>query len=108
MKNACLYIILVFLLIIACKEPIRQEELIAEAVKIKMEQWRVEQREECIHKAIVDAEAFVDSLMVVNSLQTKLDTIPKPPKPNKPMKPSFKEKPDTVVVDPILKKGKED
>jgi hypothetical protein len=105
MKNASPHIILIALFMITCKAPITQEELIRKALEIKLAQWRAEQRKECMMKAIVDAEEFVDSLLVATSLQTKLDTIPKPPKPPKPMKPPFKDKPDTVIIDPILKKG---
>lgn len=104
MKRAFPYIILVALFMITCKAPITQEELISKALEIKLSQWREEQTMECKLKAIVDAEEFVDSLLVATSLQTKLDTIPKPPKPHKPMKPSFKDKPDTVVIDSNLKK----
>lgn len=106
MKSMNPYIILIALFMITCKAPITQEELISKAIEIKIAQWREEQRRECMLKAIADAEEFVDSILIATSLQTKLDTIPKPPKPHKPMKPSFKDKPDTVVIDPMLKKGK--
>ena len=106
MKRTYPNIILIALFMITCKAPITQEELISKAIEIKIIQWRAEQRMECKLRAISDAEEFVDSLLLATSLQTKLDTIPKPPKPNRPMKPFFRDKPDTVVVDPILKKGK--
>ncbi|MEO5905960.1 MAG: hypothetical protein ABIQ11_04505 [Saprospiraceae bacterium] len=108
MRSVYPYIIVIALFMITCKAPITQEELISKAIEIKLVQWQEEQRKECMLKAILDAEEFVDSLLIATSLQTKLDTIPKPPKPNKPMKPSFKDKPDTVVIDPILKKRKDE
>jgi len=93
------------ILIQSCTKEVSQEDLVREAVKIKLAQWEVVQRKACRDKALVEAEDYVDSILVVISLQTKLDTIPKPAKPLKPPKPQFKQKPDSVIVDPIYKKG---
>ncbi len=92
------------LLMQSCAKEVSQEDLIQEAVQIKIEQWKELQREACIDRALTEAEDYVDSILVVISLQSKLDTIPKPTKPMKPPKPDFKLKPDSVVVDPIYKK----
>jgi hypothetical protein len=92
------------LLLTMCQQPIAQEDLIAEAVEIKIDQWKAEQIRICYEQAVIKAEAHVDSILIAQSLETKLDTIPKPSKPIKPYKPSFKEKPDSVVVNPVLKK----
>jgi hypothetical protein len=92
------------LLVQSCAKEISQEDLIQEAVQIKLDQWKALQQEACKERAITEAEDYVDSILVVISLQSKLDTIPKPTKPMKPPKPSFKVKPDSVVVDPIYKK----
>jgi len=91
-------------LLISCKERVTQEELIQAALEIKLNQWRESQIDACRENALMKAEQYVDSLLLANSLETKLDTIPKPGKPTKPSKPSFKTKPDSVVVDPIIKK----
>ena len=93
------------LLVQSCAKEVSQEDLIQEAVQIKLEQWKVLQLETCKELALTEAEDFVDSILVVISLQSKLDTIPKPSKPMKPPKPTFKLKPDSVIVDPIYKKG---
>ena len=93
------------ILLIACKQRITQEELIDAAIEIKLSKWREEQLQACKEKAMLRAEEYVDSLLVAISLETKLDTIPKPEKPDRPAKPPFKPKPDSVVVDPIYKKG---
>ena len=97
-------LLLVPVLLFACKQKVSQEELIEAAVTIKLAQWREEHIKTCKEDALVEAEEYVDSILVVLSLGSKLDTIPKPDKPNKPLKPSFKTKPDSVVVDPIYKK----
>ena len=93
------------LMIQSCAKEVSQEELIKEAVEIKLDQWDDAQLSACKARALIEAEDYVDSILVVISLQTKLDTIPKPIKPSKPPKPDFKQKPDSVVVDPIYKKG---
>lgn len=97
-------ILFFFICIIACQEEVTQEDLIRSAVEIRFRQWENEQRNECRQKAILNAEAYVDSMLIVNSLESNLDTIPKPPKPSKPFKPVFKTKPDSVIVDPNIKK----
>ena len=93
------------ILLIACKKKITQEELIEAAIEIKLSNWREEQIQACRDNAMLKAEEYVDSLLVAISLESKLDTIPKPEKPDRPAKPPFKPKPDSVVVDPIYKKG---
>ncbi|HUR30469.1 MAG TPA: hypothetical protein VMZ69_03500 [Saprospiraceae bacterium] len=103
MKKSGLYIIsfVMICLFISCHKKVSQEELIQSALSLKIEQWRKDQMKECEAKAMLKAEAYVDSMLIVNSLSSKLDTIPKPPRPMKPPKPSFKTKPDSVVVDRI-------
>jgi hypothetical protein len=108
MKNGFQHIILLsILLMVACKERVSQEQLIESAVEIRLSQWREEQIKMCRDQALVKAEEYVDSVLVAISLETKLDTISKPEKPMKPPKPSFRKKPDSLVVDPIIKKGRE-
>lgn len=84
-----------------CNKKVSQEELIQGAVELKLSQWRETFLADCRTKALMDAEAYVDSVMVVYSLPAKLDTIPKPPKPSRPPKPFFRSKPDSVVVKEI-------
>ncbi len=96
---------IIYLLLInafySCQQGVTQEDLIESAIELKLEQWRLDQIRECTEKAMAEAEAYVDSILVINSLPSKLDTIPKPPKPHKPPKPSFRIKPDSVGVDTL-------
>ena len=89
----------VFHSIISCKKGVSQEELIQSALELKLAEWRYDQIRTCTENAMSRAEAYVDSVLIIYSLPSKLDTIPKPPKPHKPMKPSFRIKPDSVVVE---------
>ena len=98
-------LIAIMIMLAACKQRVTQEELIEAAIEIRLSQWREEQLQACKEKALISAEEYVDSLLVAISLESKLDTIPKPGKPSRPAKPPFKPKPDSVVVDPIYKKG---
>lgn len=106
MRGPCSHIIIFIFCTIAmsCAKEITQEELIDAAVKIKLDQWEQSQMDDCKSRALVKAEEYVDSILVVMSLDMKLDTIPKPEKPVKPGKPPFKEIPDSVIVKPIYKK----
>lgn len=98
MKGTIASIAVIAFMLTACNKKVTQEELIQTALALKIEQWRELQLQECGRKALADAEAYVDSILLVHSLPTKLDTIPKPPKPTKPPKPVFREKPDSVVI----------
>ncbi|HEX5112651.1 MAG TPA: hypothetical protein VFV79_07380 [Saprospiraceae bacterium] len=96
MKIKSFFILLFILGLLSCGKRVTQEELIREAVELKINQWQLSERNSCKARAMAKAEAYVDSFLLANSLNTKLDTIPKPPKPVKPEKPTFKEKPDTL------------
>lgn len=93
--------VLLFNLHSSCKKGITQEELIQSAIELKLAEWRNDQIRTCTKAAMTKAEAYVDSILIIYSLPSKLDTIPKPPKPHKPSKPSFRIKPDSVVVDTL-------
>lgn len=100
MKNLFFHIIILLCAVaISCKAKVTQEDLIRSALALKLEQWRNEQIITCRTQALKDAEVYVDSMMIVYSLPSKLDTIQKPPKPMKPPKPVFKTKPDSVKID---------
>jgi PBP1b-binding outer membrane lipoprotein LpoB len=105
MKNKASYSLLLgaFLLLAGCSKEVNQEDLVSAAVALKIEQWKVSQLALCKQEVYAKAEQYVDSILVVTSLDSKLDTIPKPLKPEKPTKPIFKDKPDSVVVKPIYK-----
>jgi hypothetical protein len=85
----------------SCTDEIEQEVLVQGAVEIKIGQYRANQLGDCKEKAYLNAEDYVDSLLVAISLEKKLDTIPKSEKPSKPPKPIFKTKPDSIIVDRI-------
>jgi hypothetical protein len=103
MKKSC-YFILFLIVFTSCGKRVTQEDLITEAVNLKLDQWKLSQRNSCRDRALAKAEAYVDSFLLANSLNSNLDTIPKPPKPRKPEKPPFKEKPDTLKIEKIIKK----
>jgi len=104
MKNNQWFILFIGLTIASCGKRVTQEDLIQDAVELKLNQWKQSQRNSCRDRALAKAEAYVDSFLVANSLTTNLDTIPKPPKPVKPEKPPFKEVPDTLKIEKVIKK----
>jgi len=104
MKRALILIVLFTFYFASCGHRVTQEELVQQAVDLKLYQWRLSERNSCKDRAMAKAEAYVDSFLLANSLSTQLDTIPKPPKPVKPIKPPFKEKPDSLKVDKLFKK----
>ncbi len=96
---------LLLLGLLSCGKRVTQEQLVRDAVDLKLYQWRLSDRSSCRDRAMAKAESYVDSFLLANSLRSKLDTIPKPPKPVKPVKPPFKEKPDSLKVDKLFKEG---
>lgn len=103
MRNLIRHIIVIMLVLTtgACTKEVEQDDLIKGAVEIKLEQYRTNQLRTCKEDAYIDAEDYVDSLLLAISLEKKLDTIPKPKRPVKPPMPAFKTKPDSIVVDRI-------
>lgn len=85
-------------LILGCAKPVSQEELIEEAVRLRVDQWRRAQVSDCRSRTMLRADAYVDSVLLARSLDVRLDTIPKPMKPDRPEKPAFRAKPDTVTI----------
>jgi hypothetical protein len=103
MRKTWLLLFLMVMGFASCGKRVSQEDLIQEAVALKLQQWRLSERNSCRDRAMAKAEAYVDSFLLANSLKTQLDTIPKPPKPVKPAKPPFKTKPDSLKVDKLFK-----
>lgn len=105
MNNFRGHIILILLaaLYFSCNKRVSQEELIETALALKVAQWQEQQLKHCTDKAHAEAEAYVDSILIIYSLPSKLDTIEKPPKPMKPPKPFFKTKPDSVIIKELEK-----
>lgn len=97
-KPAAIIASLGVLFMTGCAKPVSQEDLIREAVNLRVAQWREAQLRDCRDRALDRADQYVDSLLLAISLTTRLDTIPKPARPDRPDKPVFREKPDTVVI----------
>jgi len=83
---------------LGCAKPVSQDDLIREAVELRVGQWRQAQLKDCRDRALDRADKYVDSLLLAISLTTRLATIPKPARPDRPGRPVFREKPDTVVI----------
>ena len=92
--------------ILGCAKPVTQEELIEEAVRLRVDQWRRAQVSDCRSRIMQKADAYVDSVLLARSLDVRLDTIPKPLKPDRPEKPAFRAKPDTVTIRKVEDDGR--
>jgi|GEM_PF-1013776 hypothetical protein len=90
------------LYICGCSEPVTQEQLIKDAIRLRIEQWEEEQITLCHERALSKAMKYTDSLLLAQSLTSKLDSLlPIPADPSRPEKPLFREKPDSLVIRPI-------
>lgn len=99
-------VIFAAILIHGCARPVTQEELIREAVRLRVDQWRRAQVSDCRSRVMQKADAYVDSVLLARSLDVRLDTIPKPVKPDRPGKPEFRAKPDTVTIRKVDEEGR--
>jgi hypothetical protein len=106
MKTRHTFISVIVFGLTACSNRVSQEELIAAAITLRMDDWKKTQIQNCRDQAMERAERYVDSFLLANSLESKLDTISKPDKPVKPPKPMFKEKPDSLKVEEVFKEKK--
>jgi hypothetical protein len=59
MKSAGFLIVLTFLVFTSCGKRVTQEQLIQEAVELKLSQWRLSELESCRDRAMAKAEAYV-------------------------------------------------
>ncbi len=104
MKDILALCFLALLVFVSCTRKVTQEELIRTAVDLRLSQWKAEELSLCKERAMDRAEDYVDSFLLAISLQSKLDTIPKPVKPVRPEKPAFRDVPDSIKVNELLKK----
>ena len=87
------------------KEKGPDRAVVEKGIEIKLKQYRERKEKECQEKALARALVVADSLMATRALIIKNDTINRPPRAVKPVKPDFVPIPDSISVEPILKKG---
>jgi hypothetical protein len=74
-----------------------REQLIAEGVRIKTEEFRQNEWTKCVVQARTLAVAEVDSMIRAMAKQDAVEPILKPPKPDRPEKPELKSLPDSLL-----------
>ena len=79
-------------------------EIVQKGIEIKIDQFRKRKQKECKKRALERALVVADSLMAAQALFIKTDTINRPPRAIKPEKPQFAPVPDSISVQPIIKK----
>jgi hypothetical protein len=106
-KKAFIYVSLLSILIIMFgfqRDKGPDPEVVQKGVEIKIDQFRKRKYKECKKRALERALVVADSLMAAQALFIKNDTINRPPRAIKPEKPKFAPVPDSISVQPILKR----
>lgn len=82
-----LYIIPFFLILSSCQKKKKKAEPVEFFYELKKSELRKTKIKECREKAILDASAYIDTIIDKIAKKQKLDTINFPSKPNKPVRP---------------------
>ena len=83
-----------------------KREVIEERVAKKMAIWRSNFQKRCRRRAMEEATALVDSILIATA-RSKKDTVDKPVKPLKPNFPVFEVPLDTTPIGPVIPSEKD-
>lgn len=107
--NRYWFICFVFFCLHSCHDEDRErlvEELIQVKVKQRLDQFSRVSLQDCEKNLMNDAVRMVDSILRLNPILIKLDSLQRPPKPDKPPKPAFAKPNETEALKPIDPKKK--
>ncbi|NND09416.1 MAG: hypothetical protein HKN87_23835 [Saprospiraceae bacterium] len=100
-----LYSILIFGVIIsACtddRDAIAQQ-IIASRIQERLQTYISIEVEKCWQEMHTEASLTADSLIRLDPILVKLDSLQRPPKPVKPNMPAFQRKKDSIEIAPLL------
>lgn len=96
-----LFVVVGFLLV-AQAAPKTKEDLIAEAIQAKVDQYIKTTESKCEKKVQKRAAQIVDSLLLQVAQMKTVDKFDRPAKPTKPQRPSVRVAKDTTVVKPLF------
>ncbi len=74
------------------------EQLIQERVQAKLDVFIAAEKQRCWDKMWEDASRTADSLLRLNPIRVRLDSLTRPPKPLKPSRPHFEPQVDTIGI----------
>ncbi len=102
--NRYWFICLIFFCLLSCHDADRErmvEDLIQVKVKQRLDQFSRVSLQDCEKNLMNDAVRMVDSMLRLNPILIKLDSLQRPPKPEKPAKPAFAKPNETEALKPI-------
>lgn len=80
----------------------RRKQLIDAEIKKRLNDYRITEIANCQKRALNEASAIVDSILIANAINVRADNTVKPPKPDKPEKPEILQAKDSLPVEPLF------
>ncbi len=96
-------LVILFFLLIGCKDDKAHQAAIDAAVQTKVENYRQQQLSERQQKVLEEANRKADSILLKNAELWQIDSTLRPDLPSRPIKPTFSNENDTIPVKPLFK-----
>lgn len=84
------------------------QQIITSRVQDRLNKYISIELDKCWQKLNADASLAADSLIRVDPILVKLDSLQRPPKPVKPSMPIFQRKKDSVQIGPLVTEPQEE
>ncbi|MEY4903653.1 MAG: hypothetical protein RLZZ292_1468 [Bacteroidota bacterium] len=96
-------LIIIFFLLIGCKDEKAHQAAIDAMVQSKVDNYRKQQLTERQLKVLEIANRKADSILLKNAALWQIDSTLRPDLPSRPTKPTFSNENDTIPVKPLFK-----
>ena len=83
-------------------EMMTKEQFIQMHLNEKFQKYKRDNERKCRKKAIEQATQIVDSILISQARNIRIDTVQRPPKPIKPNRPNILSPNDTTPIRPVI------
>ena len=83
-------------------EMMTKEQFVQIHLNEKLQKYKIEKAKKCRQKAIDQATQIVDSILISQARNIRIDTVQRPPKPIKPSRPNILSPNDTTPIRPVI------
>ena len=83
-------------------EMMTKEQFIQMHLNEKLQKYKSDSGKKCRQKAIDQATQIVDSILIAQARNIRIDTVQRPPKPIKPTRPNILTPNDTTPIRPVI------
>ena len=83
-------------------EMMTKEQFVEKHLNEKLQKYKNDKAKKCRQKAIDKANEIVDSILIAQARNIRIDTVQRPPKPIKPNRPNILTPNDTTPIRPVI------